>query len=196
MDYEVITVDGGTGKDVKLVSTDEIRSYFASLEEGKQDDEIEIIIRAANQSLLADPLAMLTGEGDGKLVHSGSFHSTVIATVCSFKLDLRHEGERHIKVNCELAICVPSGLEPDNNGIDDSDENEDKVSATLELARANLLIQFSPSPTSTPSGKKSCTIFAHSFPSAKIFSKMYLLRSIGKVLLGRHQTNTWWLRGR
>jgi len=155
MDYEVLVVDEGTGKDIKLVSTDEIRSYFASLDEANKDDEeIETIIRAANQSLLADPLATLTGEGGGKLVHSGSFHSTVIATVCSFTLDLRREGERRIKVECELAICVPSGLEPDNNATIPSgnDEKDEKVSATLELARVNLLIQFSPSPTSTPSG--------------------------------------------
>jgi len=155
MDYEILTVDEETGKDIKLNSTDEIRSFFTSLDEANKDDEeIETIIRAANQSLLADPLAMLTGEGDGKLVHSGSFHSTVIATVCSFKLDLRREGERRIKVQCELAICVPSGLEPDNNATVPSgnEKKDEKVSATLELARANLLIQFSPSPTSTPSG--------------------------------------------
>ncbi|KAL7539269.1 hypothetical protein ACHAXR_010133 [Thalassiosira sp. AJA248-18] len=154
MDYEVLVIDGA-GKDKKLVTTDEIRSYFASLDEASADDEeVETIIRAANQSLLADPLALLTGEGDGKLVHSGSFYSTVIATVCSFKLDLRCEGERRVKVQCELAICVPSGnaSEPSNNASGSSEEKEDKLSATLELARANLVIQFSPSPTSTPSG--------------------------------------------
>jgi len=156
MDYEVLTVDGETGENIKLVSTDEIRSYFASLDEAtKDDDEIDIILRAANQSLLADPLAMLTGEGDGKLVHSGSFHSTLIATVCSFKLDLRREGERRVKVQCELAICVPSGRDGSNNATEPSksEEKEEKVvSATLELARANLVILFSPSPTATPSG--------------------------------------------
>ena len=162
MDYEVLVPNNETGEDTKLTSTDDIRGYFSSSEEGNDslDEEIEIILRAANQSLLADPLAMLTGEGDGRLVHFGSFHSTLIATLCSFQLDLRREGERRVKVNCELAVCVPSGLDGVGRAPEKSPENAaekengDKVeqSATLELARANLAIQFSPSPTSTPSG--------------------------------------------
>lgn len=162
MDYEVLVIDE-TGDDRKLVSTDEIRAYFASPEEEEKslDEEVEIILRAANQSLLADPLAMLTGEGDGKLVHFGSFHSTLIATACSFQLDLRREGERRVKVNCELAVCVPSGLDGTGRAPEKSQESYDtnhieegqaEQSATLELARATLSIQFSPSPTSTPSG--------------------------------------------
>ena len=155
MDYEVVFVDEITGKDTRLISKGDIRSYFASLEKfDADDDEVDIILRAANQSLLADPLAMLTSEGDGKLVHSGSFHSTLIATVCSFKLDLRQKGQRRVKVQCELAICVPSGSDGTKNGAEVSQEkgSDDNASATLELARANLVIQFSPSPTSTPSG--------------------------------------------
>jgi hypothetical protein len=163
MDYEVLVVDEESGQDTKLISTEDIRSYFASIEEKNQtlDEEVELILRAANQSLLADPLAMLTGEGDGKLVHFGSFHSTLIATVCSFQLDLRREGERRIKVNCELAICVPSGLDgfgrapeksPENDDGKEEEQDKTEQSATLELARANLAIQFSPSPTSTPFG--------------------------------------------
>jgi hypothetical protein len=155
MDYEVVFVDEITGKDTRLISKGDIRSYFASLEKfDADDDEVDIILRAANQSLLADPLAMLTSEGDGKLVHSGSFHSTLIATVCSFKLDLRQKGQRRVKVQCELAICVPSGSDGTKNGAEVSQEkgSDDIASATLELARANLVIQFSPSPTSTPSG--------------------------------------------
>lgn len=155
MDYEVVFLDEKTGKDVKLVATEDIRSYFASLDKiDADDDEADIILRAANQSLLADPLSMLTCEGDGKLVHSGSFHSTLIATVCSFKLDLRRKGQRRVKVQCELAICVPSGSDGTKDGAEVSHETggDDKASATLELARANLVIQFSPSPTSTPSG--------------------------------------------
>mmetsp|Transcript_33112 Transcript_33112/g.65867 ORF Transcript_33112/g.65867 Transcript_33112/m.65867 type:complete len:259 (-) Transcript_33112:71-847(-) len=159
MDYEVLILDEQTNETLKLTDTDEIRSYFATLEGGSMDEEVELLIRASNQSLLADPLSMLTGEGEGKLVHSGSFHSTVIATECSFKLDLRHEGQRRVKVHCELAVCVPSGadnaagyegnLTPEDS---ESDQKFERKSATLELARANLAIQFSPSPTSTPSG--------------------------------------------
>ena len=165
MNYEVLVFDEKNGEDNKLVSTDDIRAYFSSLEDQEEaiDEEIEIIMRAANQSLLADPLAMLTGEGDGKLVHFGSFHSTLIATVCSFQLDLRREGERRVKVSCELAVCIPSGLDgagraPEKSPEERDDEGEkieedkSEQSATLELARASLAIQFSPSPTSTPSG--------------------------------------------
>ncbi|KAL9181555.1 hypothetical protein ACHAXT_010360 [Thalassiosira profunda] len=148
MGYELLVADEETGKDAKLVETDEIRAYFESL--SGEDEEIDIIVRAANQSLLADPLAILTGEGDGKLVHTGSFHSIVFATDCLFKIDLRREGERRIKVQCELAICVPSGLESTEHL--ESEGNDERTGATLELARANLVIQFSPSPTSTPSG--------------------------------------------
>merc|ERR1719221_79368 len=144
MDYEVLVVENKTGKDRKLVSTDEIRQYFSS--EDEMDEEVEILIRSANQSILADPLAMLTGDSDGKLVHSGSFHSTVIATVCSFKLDLRRPGERRLKVECLLSVCVPSGDEQGNkSGM--LPVKEEKVNATLELAQVNLLIQFSPSST-------------------------------------------------
>jgi hypothetical protein len=161
MDYEVLVTDDENGEDIKLKTTDDIRAYFSSLKGNKQgiDEEVDIILRAANQSLLADPLAMLTGEGDGKLVHSGSFHSTLIATDCSFKLDLRIKGERRVKINCELAICVPSGTDgvgrTSARSSEDNDNLEDEKaeqSATLELARANLAIQFSPSPTSTPHG--------------------------------------------
>lgn len=135
MDYEVLVVDGK--KDRKLVTPEEIRSYF---DNNNIDEETELCIRSANQSLLADPLAILTGEGGGKIIHSGSFFSTVIATVCTFKLDLRRSGERRVKIYCELAVCVPSGKE------------ETEETATLELAKANLIIQFGPSPTATPSG--------------------------------------------
>lgn len=135
MDYEVLVVDGK--KDRKLVSPEDIRSYF---ENNDIDEETELCIRSANQSLLADPLAILTGEGGGKIIHSGSFYSTVIATVCTFKLDLRRSGERRVKIYCELAVCIPSGKE------------ETEETATLELAKANLIVQFGPSETATPSG--------------------------------------------
>ncbi|KAL7493285.1 hypothetical protein ACHAWT_002317 [Skeletonema menzelii] len=144
MDYEVLVADENVKEGRKLVTPDEIRSYFDGTE---IDEESELCIRSANQSLLADPLSMLTGEGNGKIIHSGSFYSTVIANSCTFKLDLRHEGERRVKIYCELSVCVPSG--------DDSTEeteNTSATSATLELARANLVIQFGPSPTATPSG--------------------------------------------
>jgi hypothetical protein len=155
MHYEVLVVDDETGEEMKLNSTDGIRSYFSSLEKAHaEDDEVNILLRAANQSLLADPLGILSGEGDGRLVHSGRFHSTLIATDCSFKLDLRREGQRRVKVQCELAICVPSGSDGNIIAIASSEDEgkDEKSSATLELARAILVIQFSPSPTSTPSG--------------------------------------------
>ena len=155
MSYEILAVDETTGNNVKLLHTDEIRSLFSSLNENPKDEELEILIRAANQSLLADPLAILTGEGDDRIVHSGSFHSTVVATACFFKLDLRRKGERRIKVLCELAVCIPSGLESNHvtEPVDSKTKDEKlNVSATLELAQAQLLIQFAPSPTATASG--------------------------------------------
>mmetsp|Transcript_28547 Transcript_28547/g.40774 ORF Transcript_28547/g.40774 Transcript_28547/m.40774 type:complete len:554 (-) Transcript_28547:18-1679(-) len=144
MDYEVLVADENAKEGRKLVTPEEIRSYF---DDADIDEESELCIRSANQSLLADPLSMLTGEGNGKIIHSGSFYSTVIANSCTFKLDLRYEGERRVKIYCELAVCVPSG--------DDSTEETEETcatSASLELARANLIIQFGPSPTATPSG--------------------------------------------
>jgi len=153
MDYEVLTIDE-TGKEIKLVATDEIRTYFSLLESkpGGLDEEVDIILRSANQSILADLLSILSTEGG--LVHSGSFHSTVVATECKFKLDLRREGERRVRVDCQLAISVPSGLDGGCSNTKEPFEGEEKEmsSATLELARANLVIQFSPSPFATPSG--------------------------------------------
>lgn len=131
MHYEVLLSDR------KLVDKDDIREYLKD----NLGDETEVLIRAANQSILADPVAIMTCDGAGKLVHDGMFHSTAIAKSCSFRLDLRRPGENRVKVICELAICVPSG-----------DDEEKSSNATLELASANLLIEFSPSPTSTPSG--------------------------------------------
>lgn len=154
MNYEVLVVDDETGKETKLTSTEEIRSYFGSLDKSTPDDDVDLLLRAANQSLLADPLGVLSGDGDGRLVHSGRFHSTLIATDCSFRLDLRREGQRRVKVQCKLAICVPSGSDGCiTPAVSSEDEGKDeKVSATLELARAILVIEFSPSPTATPSG--------------------------------------------
>ena len=144
MDYEVLVADAKTKEGKKLVTPEEIRDYF----EGTNiDEESELCIRSANQSLLADPLSMLTGDGSGKIVHSGSFYSTVIANSCTFKIDLRHEGERRVKIYCELAICVPSGDESTEDI-----EEANATSSTLELARANLVIQFGPSALATPSG--------------------------------------------
>jgi hypothetical protein len=155
MNYEVLVVDDETGKEIKLNTTDGIRSYFALREQSNaDDDEVDTLLRAANQSLLADPLGILSGEGDGRLVHSGRFHSTLIATDCSFKLDLRREGQRRVKVQCELAICIPSGSDGSiiSAALSEDVGKEEKISSTLELARAILVIQFSPSPASTPSG--------------------------------------------
>ena len=144
MDYEVLVADKHAKEGRKLVTPDEIRSFFDTAD---IDEESELCIRSANQSLLADPLGMLTGEAAGKIIHSGSFYSTVIAKVCTFKLDLRREGERRVKIYCELAICVPSG----NDSTEETEETS-ATSSTLELARANLIIQFGPSPSATPSG--------------------------------------------
>lgn len=124
MHYEVLLTDR------KLVDKDEIREYLKD----NLGDETEVLIRAANQSILADPVAIMTCDGAGKLVHDGMFHSTAIAKSCSFRLDLRRPGENRVKVICELAICVPSG--------DDETKEEKSPNATLELASANLLIEF------------------------------------------------------
>ena len=49
---------------------------------------------------------------------------------------------------------MPSGSDGTKIGGEAAKEggNDEKISATLELARAHLVIQFSPSPTATPSG--------------------------------------------
>ena len=123
MHYEILLPDR------KLADKEDIRDYLKD----KLEDETELLIRAANQSILADPVAIMTCDGAGKLVHDGMFHSTAIAKSCSFRLDLRRPGEKRVKVMCELAICVPSG---------DDETKDEKANATLELATANLLIEF------------------------------------------------------
>ena len=120
MDYNLILPNGKVIDD-----KDVIRSYFGVSSTGEQldgDDDgeesveasiEELLIRSANQSLLADMLVALTGledsdslsESGGGLILSGpTLCMTSVAESCQFKIDLSSDV---VEAVCLLAISVP-----------------------------------------------------------------------------------------
>ena len=90
MDYQVTTTDGTT-----LNNKQDITTYLQS------QPNNSILIRAANQSLLADVLTVLTGD-----VIVPQFLATTLCTSCRFVLD-----PLSVHVNCKMSLSLP-----DKNG--------------------------------------------------------------------------------
>mmetsp|Transcript_7894 Transcript_7894/g.13880 ORF Transcript_7894/g.13880 Transcript_7894/m.13880 type:complete len:660 (-) Transcript_7894:291-2270(-) len=167
MDYQFILRDGTSTKD-----KDEIRAYFGVGPDGekllKSDDDEEVVgdreellLRAANQSLLADMLVALTvseedvvatakrssnGIPDGTpfdqsvgLILSGPILGmTSIAESCCFNVDLQWGT---VEAVCLLAISVPLHPAAAENVIDEVVANEN---GRLVLARAEIALCFQP----------------------------------------------------
>ena len=161
MDYKLILQNGKVIND-----KDVIRSYFGvsstgeRLDGGVDDDEgneevsiEELLVRSANQSLLADMLVALTGSEDnnslsesgGGLILSGpALCMTSVAESCQFKIDLSSDV---VEAVCLLAISVPFH--------DDAAITHAKMSyhgnvddiikdGRLILARAQVSVRFRP----------------------------------------------------
>lgn len=136
MDYVLKTHDGMT-----LEKKDDIRRYFnerSGVTNSKEEEIHEILIRSANQSLLADALVSLTGLEDG-ILNSDDFINnkqvclilsgpllcmTSIAEYCKFIIDLPNG---LVQATCGLAIGIPNP-----NG------------ERLVLARSTILVRFRP----------------------------------------------------
>jgi len=130
-DY-VVLVNDAEGKTQELTTTQEIQEYFASKGDKNDLDETEdIILRASNQSLLADILAALTGSD--KLIRMQHF-VTGVAAKCQFSIDLRKDecNNRGVTVTSTLLVSMPSG-------------DFERSDARLNLANIHVRAQFHPS---------------------------------------------------
>ena len=153
LDYTLILNDGTT-----VTDKEEIRTYFKNNEDtsketdhkGRDETELpiqELLIRAANQSLLADALAVLSSSSEevlipslqqdtqqinevdkrdqvlGLILSGPILNMTSVVEKCHFTIDIQRERVEGI---CVLAIVIP---------------NEDR---RLVLARAILVATFIP----------------------------------------------------
>jgi len=160
MDYNLILPNG------KVINNDKdvIRSYFGVSSTGERldggDDEEEesaevsieeLLVRSANQSLLADMLVALTGSEDndsslgGGLILSGpTLCMTSVAESCQFKIDLSCDV---VEAVCLLAISVPFH---DDAAIAQAkmtyhgNVNDIIKDGRLILARAQVSVRFRP----------------------------------------------------
>ncbi|KAL3791309.1 hypothetical protein HJC23_006038 [Cyclotella cryptica] len=157
MDYSLLLPGGKC-----LEEKDVIRSYFGVGPDGgssghEQDSTTpsveEVLIRSANQSLLADALVALTGSEEVLLDSSDEFHNhgdagmslilsgpmlsmTSVAETCNFVVDL----ERGVvEATCVLAIGVPFH-NGDLNGVDERIVDKGR----LVLARTRVSVRFRP----------------------------------------------------
>ena len=115
----------------QFIDKDDIKLYVESTED-RRDDTETLLWRAANQSLLADLIATLTG--DDRLIRQ-SMMVTAVAEFCKFELDLQRGGgsgsQRSINAICDLVLSIPSGSDDANN-------------PTLALGTVRARIRFVP----------------------------------------------------
>lgn len=120
MDYQIIISD-----ELILTNAIEIQQYF--IEHPVDNLVDDMILRSANQSLLADILPIITGpDSIVRMQYMASSHAKKVR----FVLDLRDI--RSLHVDCTMMISIPSGL---------------KESPKLDLASLRLMIEFSPEPS-------------------------------------------------
>jgi len=132
MEYE-FTVTGGK----RLREAEEIKSFFRDYECDETDD---LILRAANQALMADLLAVLVSGG----VIKNEYLATAVAKKCAFfvNMDLRFKEERKfVKGVCDFVVSIPGG----NDG-----------RSRLRLATVRASAYFSPD-----SGKGSAPLLSY-----------------------------------
>lgn len=148
MDYTLITHDGR-----RVLDKQEIRNYFVSspgiVAEEEQPTVDEVLIRSANQSLLADALILLTGSEDIILSNDEFFNNeemslilsgpllcmTSIAETCKFVVDLMNGV---VEATIFLAIGIPFHH---GQAVEDETIVKDE---RLALARARVLVRFRP----------------------------------------------------
>jgi hypothetical protein len=91
MDYQVVL-----SSQERLLDKYQVQQHFLS----KKNSPVEILIRSANQSLLADLLAQLTGP-DCLIRHE--YLATAVATSCQFVLH-----PSFVECHCSLTLSLPS----------------------------------------------------------------------------------------
>mmetsp|Transcript_62788 Transcript_62788/g.185414 ORF Transcript_62788/g.185414 Transcript_62788/m.185414 type:complete len:384 (-) Transcript_62788:82-1233(-) len=101
MDYE-FTLKGGR----KIRAPEDIKTFFDNYE---CDEADELILRASNQTLMADLLGVLLRDGG---VVKRQFLATAVAKRCRFfvNMETRFKNERKfVKAVCDFVICIPGG---------------------------------------------------------------------------------------
>uniref|UniRef100_A0A7S3QCV6 Uncharacterized protein n=1 Tax=Chaetoceros debilis TaxID=122233 RepID=A0A7S3QCV6_9STRA len=159
MEYQILISD-----DIVLTNADEIKHYFSQQSHGRENGngnghEMDLVddmlLRCANQSILADIFPIITGPR--KIVRM-QFLANAVATRCRFVLDMRKDddvhghGHRHghgnsqrrrsLQVDCSLTVSIP--CESSDNGTSTSTSKSSK--SKLDLATLRLMIDFSPEP--------------------------------------------------
>uniref|UniRef100_A0A7S1ZHR8 Uncharacterized protein n=1 Tax=Trieres chinensis TaxID=1514140 RepID=A0A7S1ZHR8_TRICV len=123
MNYEFSLGDGNI-----LSNPKDIQSYFLRTDDHEGEEADELILRAANQSLLADLVLVLSR---AKVVDQ-RFQASVVASDCRFLVDLNSGADqtnrKFVRAKCDLSICVPGG------------EGRDR----LTLASLQVGVYFSP----------------------------------------------------
>jgi len=103
LDYE-FTLKAGRS----LRKAEEIREYF---EEQRRCDEIDdLVLRASNQTLIADLLELLMSDSGG--VVRRQYLATAVATKCRFfvNMGIRFKSERKfVKCVCDFVVSIPGG---------------------------------------------------------------------------------------
>ena len=123
MDYQIMISDA-----MILTETHEIQQHFRDHPVDNLVDDM--LLRASNQSLLADIFPVITGPN--KIIRM-QFGANAVATKCRLVLDMRGM-VRTLQVECTMTISIPSGMSA-------------AAAAKLDLAALRLMINFSPDPT-------------------------------------------------
>jgi len=120
MDYQVMVSD-----ELILTTVDDIQEHFRLNPVSCLMDDM--LLRASNQSLLADMFPILTGVAG--LIRS-QFMASAVATKCRFVLDMRQR--RSVHVESTLTLCIPT--------------SDSSNSSKLDLASIRVAVEFSPEP--------------------------------------------------
>jgi hypothetical protein len=169
MDYQLIVPATNNNKGcVSITSKEKIRQFFnvdihgEKLDNTSIDDDVgvvstvELLLRSANQSLLADMLVALTcpeemmdgvddernikmrSSNDGLILSGPTLCMTSVAEKCCFKIDLL---SGVVETICLLAISIPYNH---HNADVDVITNNDNADGRLILARAEVSVRFRP----------------------------------------------------
>ena len=124
MDYQIMISD-----EMILTQATEIQRYF--LDNPVDNLVDDMLLRSANQSILADVFPIITGPTSDKIIRM-QFLANAVATHCRLVLDMRDGHVRSLQVDCSLTVSIPSGS---------------GTSAKLDLATVRFMIHFSPEPS-------------------------------------------------
>ena len=142
MDYQIMISD-----DLILTETNEIQHYFHDHPVDNLVDDM--LLRASNQSILADLFPVITGTGGDKIIRM-QFGANAVANRCRLVLDMRHgHGRmRTLQVECTLTVSVPAGsCKSISTSTSTGTASSSSSSAKLDLAALRFMIHFSPEPS-------------------------------------------------